>query len=188
MRDHVDTQLVRDALAMALGRRQPEAGLIHHSARGSQYARHADREIWADHGIACSMSGKGACLDKAVAERFFGSLKRERTSQRYYLTRQEARDDSIAYIEMVYNSWRKHSYLGYVSPNAYEKIAQAASLCVRFYLTTTDAPVAPRLQAPIEMVQDDVGQQGGHPLGSAHVWREDKRTRQSYTDPELTPL
>ena len=72
------------------------------------------------------MSGKGECLDNAVAERFFGSLKRERTSQRYYMTRQEARDDVVDYIEMFYNSWRKHSYLGYVSPNAYEKIAQAA--------------------------------------------------------------
>jgi putative transposase len=53
-------------------------------------------------------------------------LKRERTSKRYYVTRQEARDDIIDYIEMCSNSWRKHSYLGYVSPNAYEKIAQAA--------------------------------------------------------------
>jgi len=126
MRDHVDTQLVVDALEMALGRRQPDAGLIHHSDRGSQYASHAYRELLANHGIACSMSGKGDCLDNAVAERFFGSLKRERTSTRYYLTRQEARDDIIDYIEMFYNSWRKHSYLGYVSPNEYEKIAQAA--------------------------------------------------------------
>ena len=126
MRDHVDTQLVVDALEMALGRRQPDAGLIHHSDRGSQYASHAYRELLANHGIACSMSGKGDCLDNAVAERFFGSLKRERTSTRYYLTRQEARDDIIDYIEMFYNSWRKHSYLGYVSPNEYEKIARAA--------------------------------------------------------------
>jgi transposase InsO family protein len=126
MSDHVDTQLVTGALEMALGRRQPEAGLIHHSDRGSQYASHAYREFLADHGIECSMSGKGDCLDNAVAERFFGSVKRERTSKRYYRTRQEARDDLIDYIEMFYNSWRKHSYLGYVSPNEYEQIAQAA--------------------------------------------------------------
>jgi transposase InsO family protein len=124
--DHLDTQLVRDALEMALGRRQPSAGLMHHSDRGSQYASHAYRELLADHGIACSMSGKGDCLDNAVAERFFGSLKRERTSKRYYRTRQEGRDDIIDYIEMFYNSWRKHSYLGYVRPNAYEKIAKVA--------------------------------------------------------------
>ncbi len=126
MSDHVDTQLVTRALEMALGRRQPAAGLIHHSDRGSQYACHAYRGLLAEHGIECSLSGKGECLDNAVAERFFGSLKRERTSQRYYRTRQEARADIIDYIEMFYNSWRKHSYLGYVSPNEYEKIAQAA--------------------------------------------------------------
>ena len=126
MSDHLDTQLVRDALEMALGRRQPDAGLIHHSDRGSQYASHAYQGLLAEHGIACSMSGKGDGLDNAVAERFFGSLKRERTSKRYYRTRQEARDDVIDYIEMFYNSWRKHSYLGYVSPNEYEKIARAA--------------------------------------------------------------
>jgi putative transposase len=103
MRDHVDTPLVRDALKMALGRRQPERGLIHQSDRGAQYACHAYRELLTEHGIACSMSGKGDCLDKAVAERFFGSLKRERTSKRYYLTRQAARDDIIDYIEMFYN-------------------------------------------------------------------------------------
>jgi putative transposase len=126
MSDHIDKQLVTDALKMALGRRQPEVGLIHHSDRGSQYACHAYRELLAEHGIECSMSGKGDCLDNAVAERFFGSLKRERTSKRYYRTRQEARDDVIDYIEMFYNSWRKHSYLGYVSPNEYEKIARVA--------------------------------------------------------------
>ena len=126
MRDHIDTRLVTDALEMAIGRRQPGAGLMHQSDRGSQYASHAYRGILADQGIACSMSGKGDCLDHAVAERFFGSLKRERTSKRYYLSRQEARDDIIDYIEMFYNSWRKHSYLGYVSPNAYEKIVRAA--------------------------------------------------------------
>jgi transposase InsO family protein len=126
MSNHVDTQLVTGALEMALGRRQPVAGLIHHSDRGSQYARHAYREMLADHDIAGSMSGKGDCLDNAVAERFFGSLKRERPSKRSSRSRQEARADIIDYIEMFYNSWRKHSSLGSVSPNEYEKIARAA--------------------------------------------------------------
>ena len=88
--------------------------------------------------MAGSRSGKGDGLDHAVAERFVGSVKRERTSTRSYRTRQEAREDVIDSIEMFSNSWRQHSYLGYVSPNAYEEIAQAASLCVRFPLTTTD--------------------------------------------------
>jgi putative transposase len=83
------------------------------------------------------MSRQGDCLDHAVAERFFGSLKGERTALRHYTTRQEARDDVIDYIEMFYNSRRKHSYLGYVSPNEFEKLAVVASLSVYFYLTTT---------------------------------------------------
>ena len=66
--------------------------------------------------IRCRMSRKGECLDNAVAERFFGSLKRERTDLRHYVTRQEARADVVDYIEMFYNSKRLHSYLGYVSP------------------------------------------------------------------------
>ena len=126
MSHHIDVTLVADALHMALGRRSPAAGLIHHSDRGSQYACHVYRGLLADNGVQCSMSRKGDCLDNAVAERFFGSLKRERTTHRAYATRQEARDDVIDYIEMFYNSRRKHSYLGYVSPNEYEKIPQVA--------------------------------------------------------------
>ncbi len=121
MSGRIDTALVVDALQMAFGRRRPWAGLVHHSDRGSQYASHASRDLLKEHGMVCSMSGKGACLDNAVAERFFGSLKREWTSHRSYETRQEARDDIIEYIEMFYNSKRKHSYLGYVSPNEYEE-------------------------------------------------------------------
>jgi transposase InsO family protein len=123
---HIDSELVKGALEMAVGKRCPEAGLIHHTDRGSQYASHAYRDLPGAHGMIGSMSHKGDGLDNAVAERFFGSLKRERTSHQYYETRQEARDDVIDYIEMFYNSTRKHSYLGYVSPNEYEKMACAA--------------------------------------------------------------
>lgn len=126
MSSQIDTTLVQDALERALWRRQPSAGLLHHSDRGSQYASHAYQDMLAKHGMVCSMSGKGECLDHAVAERFFGSLKQERTLQSYYTTRQEAKDDIIDYIEMFYNSRRKHSYLGYVSPNEYEKFALVA--------------------------------------------------------------
>ena len=82
MRAHVETPWVREAWEMALGRRQPGAGLIHHSDRGAQDASHASRSIRAEQGMACSMRGTGECLDNAVAERFVGSLKRERTSPR----------------------------------------------------------------------------------------------------------
>jgi len=117
----MDVGLVKGALEMAIGRRNPDPGLIHHTDRGSQYACHEYRDMLSQHGMICSMSGKGECLDNAVAERFFGSLKREWTSHRDYETRQEARDDIIEYIEMFYNSNRKHSYLGYLSPNEYEE-------------------------------------------------------------------
>jgi transposase InsO family protein len=126
MSHHADAALVRAALQMALGRRQPAEGLIHHSDRGSQYACDAYQALLAKHGIHCSMSRKGDCLDNAVAERFFGSVKGERTSLQPYARRQEARDDVIEYIEMFYNSRRLHSYLGYVSPNDFEQLAGMA--------------------------------------------------------------
>jgi putative transposase len=126
MSRRIDTTLVQDALRMARGRRHPSAGLMHHAARGSQYASHASQDILADHGIVCSMSGQGECLDNAVAERFFGSLTRAWTAHHDYATRREARNDMVASIEMFYNSRRKHSSLGYASPNEYEKFARVA--------------------------------------------------------------
>ena len=111
---------------MALGRRQRRAGLRPHSDRGAQYACQADRGLLAAKGSKGSMSGKGEGLDNAVAEPFFGRLQRDRTSKRSYLTRQAARDDIIADIEMFYNRWRQHAYLGDVSPNEYEKIVRVA--------------------------------------------------------------
>jgi putative transposase len=126
MSHRVDAALVQEALHMALGRRKPAEGLIHHSDRGSQYACSAYQALLVAHGIRCSMSRKGDCLDNAVAERFFGSVKGERTSLHHYARRQEARDDVVEYIEMFYNSKRLHSYLGYVSPNAFESLAKAA--------------------------------------------------------------
>ncbi len=126
MRSQCDALLVQDMLQMALGRRHPTAGLLHHSDRGSQYASDAYQDLLVAHGIVCRMRGKGECLDNAVAERFFGSLKRAWTAHQSYAARQEARDDIIAYIAMFYNSRRQHSYLGYVSPNTYEKLARVA--------------------------------------------------------------
>jgi putative transposase len=126
MSRRLDAIMVQEALHMALGRRKPSAGLMHHSDRGSQYACHAYQRLLGTHGIGCSMSRQGECVDNAVAERFFGSLTRERTAYRYYATRQDARDAVIDYIEMFYNSRRKHSYLGYVSPNDYEAFALVA--------------------------------------------------------------
>jgi len=114
-------QLVCDALTMAVWNRRPEAGLIHHSDRGSQYASHAFRKLLNQHSIDGSMSRKGDCWDNAVVESFFGSLKQERVHRRSYQTRDEAQQDILNYITMFYNNIRLHSYLDYVSPNEYEK-------------------------------------------------------------------
>jgi putative transposase len=118
--------LVKDALTMAVWRRKPKPGLIHHTDRGSQYASQVYQRELKHYGMVCSMSRKGDCWDNAVAERFFRSLKTERTNHRLYGTRDEVRRDVIDYIEMFYNSHRLHSYLDYTSPNQYE--AQALSI------------------------------------------------------------
>ena len=114
-------QLVCDALQMAIWRRQPKAGLIHHSDRGSQYASKAFRRLLKAHGIEGSMSRKGDCWDNAVVESFFGSLKQERVQWRNYQSRYAGQQDILEYISMFYNSHRLHSYLGYMSPNDYER-------------------------------------------------------------------
>lgn len=120
--------LVCDALQMALWRRRPPKGqLIHHSDRGVQYASRAFRKLLKTHGVAGSMSRKGDCWDNAVVESFFGSLKSERIHWRNYQTREEARVDIVDYIAMFYNSRRLHSYLGYQSPDAFERNGQLAN-------------------------------------------------------------
>jgi transposase InsO family protein len=117
---HRRTELVLSALDMALGRRRPPRGLIHHSDRGSQYAAADYRERLDQHGLLASMSRKGDCWDNSVMERFFGSLKSEWTDGQRYLTQEQARRDVIEYIEMHYNSERLHSTLGYITPREQE--------------------------------------------------------------------
>jgi transposase InsO family protein len=104
-------QLVCDALKMAIWQRRPDAGLIVHSDRGSQYASKAYRRLLKAQGFIGSMSRKGNCWDNSVAESFFGSLKQERVQWRHYQTRYEAQQDVMQYITMWYNSRRLHSYL-----------------------------------------------------------------------------
>lgn len=115
-------KLVMDALRMAIWRRQPAPGLIFHSDRGSQYCSNDFQKMLKTNGMISSMSRKGNCWDNAVAESFFGSMKTERTFFANYVTREEAKRDSVDYIEMFYNSNRRHSYLGYVSPKEFEKL------------------------------------------------------------------
>jgi transposase InsO family protein len=121
MSNRINKELVINAFRMALWRRRPEAGLIFHSDRGSQYCSKKFQKMLTDNGMLSSMSRKGDCWDNSVAESFFGSLKTERVFGEHYSTREEARRDIVDYIEMFYNSKRRHSYLGYLSPKEFEK-------------------------------------------------------------------
>lgn len=122
MSNRLKSSLVERALSMAYWHRKPGKGLIHHSDRGSQYAGKEYQKLLNRYGMVCSMSRKGDCWDNAVAESFFHTLKTERTNGNLYRTRDEARNDAIDYIEMFYNSRRLHSFIGYKSPNDFEKI------------------------------------------------------------------
>ena len=119
-----DEALVEGALKMAVARRRPQAGLLHHSDRGCQYTSHAYRRQLELLGIVVSMSRKGNCWDNAVMESFFGSLKAEGVGDSVYPSHEHARGSLFEYLEVYYNRHRRHSSLGYVSPLTYEQFAQ----------------------------------------------------------------
>ena len=125
MSERLDRGLVLDALSMAIGRRNPEPGLIHHSDRGIQYASNDYQKALAEQKMRCSMSRKGDCWDNAVVESFFSTLKTERVHRRLYRSREEARRDIFDYIEVFYNRVRIHSTLGHLSPAQFESRALA---------------------------------------------------------------
>lgn len=120
MADHMRAELVEDALRMALKRRRPAEGVLHHSDRGVQYACKAYRDMLDAYGCVCSMSRTGNCYDNAAMESFWSTLKRELVYHEQYTTRQEARLSIFEYIEVFYNRVRRHSSLGYVSPEVFE--------------------------------------------------------------------
>ena len=111
-----------DALRMAVWRRQPAPGLLFHSDRGSQYCSDDFQKMLKTYAMVSSMSRKRNCWDNSVAESFFGSLKTERVFSANYKSRDEAGKDIVDYIEMFYNSRRRHSYLDYVSPREFEEM------------------------------------------------------------------
>lgn len=122
MSDRIDRQLSCSAIVMALRVRRPAAGLIVHSDRGVQYAAGDYRQLLADWSITPSMSRRGNCWDNAPSESFFATLKKEHVYRcPRYQTRDEARASIFEYIEVFYNRVRRHSYLEYVSPVAFEQ-------------------------------------------------------------------
>jgi len=120
MAAHMREDLTLAALGMAVGRRGPVRGVIHHSDRGKQYASAKYRAMLGTHGIVQSMSGTGDCYDNAPAESFFSSMKKELVNRRRFATREEARLAIFEYIEVFYNQKRLHSSIGYVSPAMFE--------------------------------------------------------------------
>jgi putative transposase len=123
MAEHMRSELVTDALQMALARRKPEAGVIHHSDQGSQYVSLAFGQKARDAGIAISMGSRGDCFDNAVAESFFATLKKELIRRRSWPNRRELQSAVFDYIETFYNRERRHSTLGYLSPREFEMIS-----------------------------------------------------------------
>ena len=121
MKPTLARELVLDALLMALWRRKPTQSVIVHSDQGTQYGSDDWQRFCRSHQLQPSMSRRGNCWDNAVAESFFSSLKKERIQKRIYKTRDLARADVFDYIEVFYNRNRRHSHLGGVSPEAFER-------------------------------------------------------------------
>ncbi len=113
-------ELVTDALVMAIWRRGKPDALIHHSDRGSQHTSDQFQRLMTEHGVTCSMSRSGNVWDNAAMESFFSSLKTERIARKVYRTRDEARAHVFDYIERFYNTKRRHSTIGYLSPMEFE--------------------------------------------------------------------
>jgi putative transposase len=122
MANHMRAELVNQALAMALCQRQPAAGLLMHTDRGSQYGADSYRQLLTQHAIQPSMSRKGNCWDNAVAESFFHTLKTELASLEDFDTHEYAQTAVFEYIEVFYNRQRCHSANGYLAPLAYEQV------------------------------------------------------------------
>jgi transposase InsO family protein len=121
MAPEMPATLVCTALQMAIVQRNPAAGLVVHSDRGTQYASAQHQGVLRKYGLVGSMSRKGNCWDNAVMERFFLNLKMERVWQKDYANHSEAMTDVADYIVGFYNSTRLHSKLGNLSPNAFER-------------------------------------------------------------------
>lgn len=126
MQSQMTAQLVTDALMMAVWRRRRPESVMHHSDRGSQYTSDRFQRLLGELGITCSMSRSGNCWDNSAMESFFKTLKTERTDNKVYRTRAEAKADVFDYIERFYNSKRRHSTIGYLSPIQFEQQMELA--------------------------------------------------------------
>jgi len=126
MSNRLSQELTSTAFKDAVGRQTPSEGIIHHSDRGRQYASYAYQELLQAYRMIPSMSRRGNCYDNAYVESFFGTLKTELVHGERYRSRQEARLSIFEYVEVFYNRQRRHSALGYRSPEVYEKLLNEA--------------------------------------------------------------
>ena len=126
MANHLRTELVLEALNMAIAQRRPD-GVIHHSDKGAQYTSLAFGKRCRDRGIVTSTGSAGDCYDNAMAESFFATLECELIDRRSFRTQAEARMAIFAFLEGWYNTKRRHSRLGYLSPNEFERRAAATA-------------------------------------------------------------
>ena len=122
MKATMATDIVLDALTMAVWRRKPKQPVIIHSDQGSQFGSNDFVRWCKDNRLVPSMSRRGNCYDNAVAESFFSSLKKERIRRKIYSTREEAKSEIFEYIEVFYNRKRRHSHLNQLSPMVFEKL------------------------------------------------------------------
>ena len=118
----MEERLVITALEHAIEQRNPEPGLVHHSDRGTQYAGHAYQHLLDENEMVCSMSRRGDCWDNACVESFFSTLKRELPNETHFEDWRDVERAVFAYVDAHYNTHRRHSALGYVAPNEYEKL------------------------------------------------------------------
>jgi transposase InsO family protein len=118
--DHLRTSLVTEALSVALARRNPSRGVIFHSDRGCQYTSQEFADFCAENGVVRSMGRRGTCYDNAVSESFFATYKKELIHTRPWNTVAEVQQETFLWVEGYYNCRRRHSTIGYLTPNEYE--------------------------------------------------------------------
>lgn len=121
MQSRIETTIVLNALLMAVWQRKPKQPVVIHSDQGSQFTGYEWQAFLQEHNLTASMSRRGNCYDNAVAESFFQLLKRERIKRKIYKTRDEARSDIFDYIEMFYNTKRRHGYTQNLPPKVFEQ-------------------------------------------------------------------
>lgn len=121
MKPTLATEIVLDALLMAVWRRSPQQSVIIHSDQGSQYGSDEWKRFCSNNNLKLSMSRRGTCYDNAAMESFFSSLKKEKIRRYVFKTREEARADIFDYIEVFYNRARRHQHLGNISPEMFER-------------------------------------------------------------------